>query len=605
MDRRIPASILVLGLTLGACHHRAPVTVEQDGGPEPLPDLFVRPDGPLLPDAPIPPSDAFILPPADLGPPQICQPLGRVPASRYSDPRGNFTLGFASLPTSLQSVIKVGADAKTSAAAFNRPGMAALAVTRPSLNKDPHNELAQVRMRLTTAAILAGHQATKVVVRASGISGKSHEGFPDVKEAIWDVDLVKPMDPAKLRDLLLAGALQLQNTSALVNLPAGNVSWASTQLMVRVGLVVRPGQVALVAAVANRADYDHKASDLFRHVDDASNGTSLAQAGRQLAFVCDQAVVSSVPRADIIWIIDESGSTSDNRKDIVNNANLFFAKALSAGLDFRMGVAGMKKEGPGVELGKFCSAISTKSSHDGGTDRFLLPGEQAIFSSCIKNPPYYEGGAEYGLTHGYWSVKRHLPRMSNWPNRIRTDAKLTVIFVTDEVPQGFKSGSSVVGPGGILSTSDYKACTLSSSKQGFVAKGIKPLMDLFKGSADPGGDATVHLIGGTCGNSCNAEVAHGYRELAQALGGQVGDICQSNLGATLQVIIDSIVAGASPQKLKYSPVSSTLAVAVAGKRLKRSRSAGFQYNAASNTLSFVNVKVTKGQALVASYHRFQ
>jgi hypothetical protein len=602
MDRFIPVSILVLSLTFGACHHRAAVTVEQDGGPEPIPDLFVRPDAPMLPDAP---SDTFILPPNDLGPPQICQPLGRVPASRYSDPRGNFTLGFATLPTSLQSVNKPGTDAKTSAAAFNLPGMAALAATRPQLKQDPLAELAQIRTRLTSAATFAGHQAIKVVVRASGTSGKSHDGFPDVKEAIWDVELVKPMDPAKLRNLLLAAALELQSTSTLVNLPVGSVSWASTQLMVRVSLVVRPGQVALVAAVANRVDYEHKASDLYRHVDDASNGTSLAQAGRKLAFVCDQATVSGVPRADIIWIIDESGSTSDNRNDIVNNANLFFAKALSSGLDFRMGVAGMKKENTSVELGKFCSAISTITSHDGGTDRFLLPTEQAIFSSCIKNPPYYEGGAEYGLTHGYWSVKRHLPRKSNWPNRIRTDAKVTVIFVTDEAPQGFKSGSSVVGPGGIFGTSDYKKCTLDSGKLDLVTKGTKPLMDLFQGKADPGGQATVHLIGGTCGNSCNAEVAHGYRELAQALGGQVGDICQSNLGATLQVIIDSIVAGASPQKLKYTPVSSTLAVAVAGKRLKRSRSAGFQYNTASNTLTFVNVKISKGQALVASYHRFQ
>ena len=37
------------------------------------------------------------------------------------------------------------------------------------------------------------------------------------------------------------------------------------------------------------------------------------------------------PEADIIWVMDESGSMNDNRYDIVNNAAALFAKAKAAG----------------------------------------------------------------------------------------------------------------------------------------------------------------------------------------------------------------------------------------------------------------------------------
>jgi hypothetical protein len=573
------ALILALVLIAGACHHRAPVNIEEDGG--------------VLPDAWS--ADAAIVP-ADLGSPQVCRPAGKVAASRYTDPRGHFTLGFGELPL-IHTVTMTAASSKTSAAAFNLPGMAAMAATRDALKKDAPAELAQIRLRLSNVVVLSGHKAAKVVLRASGISGKSHDGYPSVKEAIWDVNLINPMDPAKLRDLLVASATELQSTSSLANLPPGNVSSASKQLMVRLSLVQRPGQVALVAAVANRADYDHTSSDLFRHVDDASNGTSLSVAGGKLIFHCDATKVTSAPKADIIWVVDESGSMSDNRNDIVNNASDFFNRALMSGLDFRMGVTNVCSPNSNYKasVGKFCSRVSTNTKDDGGVDRFLLPGEQAIFASCIKNPTGYEGGSEYGIVNAREAVKRHLPRSANDPSKIRPDATLVIIVATDEVPNSLIS----------LVSGAYTTCSLAGPTQTSLNASLASDLALFAGATDPQAKAMFHVIGGVCSNACNAQIAHGYKELAQQLGGQIGDVCQKNLGKTLQVIVDSIVGASSPQKLQHTPISSTLAVTLAGKRLKCSRSAGFRYNVASNTLTFVNVPLSKGEAIEASYHRFQ
>jgi hypothetical protein len=114
-----------------------------------------------------------------------------------------------------------------------------------------------------------------------------------------------------------------------------------------------------------------------------------------------------------------------------------------------------------------------------------------------------------------------------------------------------------------------------------------------------------HLIGGVCNNSCSANIGHGYRELAQAFQGQIGDVCQKDLGNTLQVIIDSIVGAASPVKLDYVPISASLAATMDGVEIKRSRTNGFDYRSSSNTLAFINVKYKKGSEVVASYKRWQ
>jgi hypothetical protein len=257
-------------------------------------------------------------------------------------------------------------------------------------------------------------------------------------------------------------------------------------------------------------------------------------------------------------------------------------------------------------MGKFCSKDTFNRNDDGGEDRFLLPSEQALFSGCVKNPPYYEGGSEYGLTNAYNAVLSHLPRTKKSPHHIRPDAKLALIIVTDEAPQELKPGGHFMGQGGFLGYEDYKNynCSLTESKQQELDKTLKPLVDLLSGKTEPGVAAMVHLIAGTCKNACNADMAHGYRELAIRHGGQFGDVCQQDLGPTLQVMINSIAAAASPRLLAHVPISSTLVVEAQGVRLNRSRNHGFIYDPPSNRLTFNGIRVRPGHSVVASYRRF-
>ena len=358
-------------------------------------------------------------------------------------------------------------------------------------------------------------------------------------------------------------------------------------------------RLMIMGAVAARDNYQDPARPTGFIVDDLSNGTALATWSDEVNDECDVGSITKLPVADVVWVIDESGSMSDNREDIVNNANNFFSRALASGLDFRMGVTNVVDPDSstyGYAVGKFCSKISSNSQDDGGADRFLLSTEQAIFSSCIKNPPGYEGGSEYGLVNAEEAMKKHLPRSPNDPTKFRSNASIAFIVATDEIPESL---SSVLGFG------NYSTCQLDSAVQGQVDTATKKYIDLFSGATNSEAVATFHVIGGVCQNSCGADVAHGYKEVAQAVGGQIGDVCQKDLGNTLQVIIDSIVGAASPVVLEHVPISTSLAVALDGVQLQRSRTNGFDYRGANNSVALINVQFEKGSELIASYKRWE
>jgi hypothetical protein len=299
----------------------------------------------------------------------------------------------------------------------------------------------------------------------------------------------------------------------------------------------------------------------------------------------------------------------DNRLAVANNAQDFFKRALASGLDFRMAVTGVVRPSQ-AGVGRFCSAsyafdaqgdlVNPDDKADlGGDDRFLLPSEQTHFESCVKNPPGNETGQEYGLLNSYEAVVKHLPRKANDPTKIRPDAQLVIIVATDERPASLAEKD-------LFGFLEYLACTVSPQKKSDILNLFyKKEVDLFRGLSHGGeGKAIMHVIGGVCNNACGADIAHGYLEISQELGGQGADVCQNDLGSSMQLMIDSITGAASPTILEYVPISASLAVALGTSQLKRSRASGFDFSGAANSLVFYNVKLNKGDQVVASYRRW-
>jgi hypothetical protein len=446
-----------------------------------------------------------------------------------------------------------------------------------------------------------------VSLRASGTPGRSHDGFELVSKVVIDLAPTATWRLAEVRKAVL---------EALIGAPAVIQGWPASpridaaHLVLRASVVVRAdGRVVFLVALTTREGEDVLDGELPWVAEDVASGTLLSRAGRAWRRACETRIPQqSAPPVDMIWVIDESGSMSDNRGDIAANAAAFFGQALAAGLDFRMGVTNVIPPSSsqwGDEgsiqhtVGRFCSRVSTEDQDAGGEDRFLLPSEGAIFASCVRNPPGYEGGDEWGMTNARRAVEQHLPRAAPGdpalPRRVRQGAELLVVIVTDEVPQDDDLD---------YLNANSKQCGLPGATATQVKADLAPYLELFEGrsSSHPGGEAVVHVIGGLCPGTCpdgrTVDITHGYLDLSHALGGQAFDICQSDLGPSLQVILEEVLAKGSPLKLPQVPISASLRVTLDGRVLPRSRAGGFVYHAAANAIVLLGLGRLEADSVV-------
>jgi hypothetical protein len=430
---------------------------------------------------------------------------------------------------------------------------------------------------------------------SSGIPKTSHDKFKTVVSTQLQLRTNAPLTPAAVRNALFSAFLgkQVANLPGMFGSPTQDHRIQFQTLLRNDGRLIVMGGVASVGMVQDAT----KSTGI--HMDDLSNGTGLATLANSGTVECDPFILTGTPVADIIWVVDESGSMNDNRNDVANNASDFFSRALKSGLDFRTAVTNVDNgTSYGYYPGKFCSRISTDRYDSGGADRFLQPGERSIFEACIRNPPGYEGGSEYSMINSREAVLKHLPRKPGDATKIRPGATLVIIVATDEFPNDiYRAGASL----------NYRTCTLDAANQAKVNAWAAPFIQLFTGANPAWGTqakATMHLIGGVCNNTCDAYVAHGLNETVAATSGLKADVCQKNLGTSMQIIINQITGLASPAILQYVPISASLAVAIDKRVIPRSRVNGFDYTPSANSLVFIGVPFPKGSQVVASYRRW-
>jgi len=436
---------------------------------------------------------------------------------------------------------------------------------------------------ITKLGSLAGKST--VTQLSSGTPGTSHDKYPTVVSTQLGIKMSASQKAPAVRNAVFSAILG-KKVSQLSQASYGPSATDFVLLMQT--LLRKDGRLILMGAVADTASANNATLQTGFILDDLSNGTGLATDSDSDTVECDPFKLEGNPVADIIWVIDESGSMSDNRQDVANNAKDFFSRALKSGLDFRIAVTGVNIS----QNGKFCSTISTDSHDTGGVDRFLTSAEQAIFAACAINPPGYEGGSEYGVLNARKAVENHLPRTANNQAKIRPDAKVVVIIATDEADQDWKKKIP-------SASSYYKTCVLPANIQTQSDALIAADVAFFQQN-----NVTVHLIGGVCNNTCGAEIAHPYLDLVKATKGISAEVCQKNLGASLQIMIDTIAGSASPAILQYVPISASIAVAVDQTQLQRSRVQGFDYVSSSNSLVFIGIPFPKGSLVVASYRRW-
>lgn len=520
------------------------------------------------------------------------------------------------------------APPKVAAAAIDYPQgqhlVAGFVLSLPDGSGDLRRELAALLARL--AAQPPGGGVGSVTLQASGIAGKSHDRFDAIYDTTLALSLSSNADAATVRNQLIATLLGRPQTD-LQNLPPPFVSASGQQFALRLFTLrryafqkdvnlnevldadgypiedlTRPEArriIVLGALALQTHDQDPSRTTAFL-VRDLASGGALARYGSTLTRACDVGTITTLPVLDIIWVIDESPSLARTRQQLASHSNDLYSGLLSAGVDFRMAVTNaLAPNAAGAagdaRIGKFCSTVSTDPNDDGGNDRFQFPTEQATFEACLQNPPGFGHDAPHLLENAVQALAKHLPRASNQPEKIRPDAEVVVILVTDGETAELES---LLGP-----EEPSTACRWNDKQATARALALQPYTNFFAGASNPETRASLHLIGGVCANRCGAAVAPGLRELTQLHQGQTGDICQKDLGTTLQAIVES--TRWSPIALDARPIASSLSLALDGVRVERSRTSGFDYRAAQNALVLTNVKFDKGYEVVVGYWRWQ
>ena len=464
-----------------------------------------------------------------------------------------------------------GAGARESAMLFDLSraelGVAGFLVSRDAAGASALEELdlAQIAIRSLVPEV------AQVTTRVSGSNIQSLDGFDTVVRTEFEVTTTSSLDATRLRETLVP-ALLAREPDAVSFPDPGWQTAPDTRFIVTLQTLYRAeaGQTLFMGAVARALDYEDRARTTGLHADDLSNGSGLTRSRNGEARECEDSIVDRMAVSDIVWVVDESGSMGDDRDRIAGNADTFFQMALDLGLDFRMGVTDMDN----ATHGKF----ATRMANDSG-ERWLLPDEPEAFAAAIRDPSgpgIGDGGDEHGLTQVKAVIDHHMPRGDAGGTGVRTDAKLAVIIVTDEKPDEVEVD---------IMTEGNEEPTPAQETQ------ISDLVEPYRAQL-AGEDAVVHLISEplpfddeTCSNS-GAEHAYGYYELVGALGGQMGSICQLDLGPTLDGILDSIVGDASPVVLAYIPISATITVMSDGIPVPRSRAIGWDYRASSNSIVF-------------------
>ncbi len=411
----------------------------------------------------------------------------------------------------------------------------------------------------------------------------TYDSFPAVVSQRL-VTAASARSPGDLRDALLTALSG--HTAAELTIPAGpSYATGTTVFSLLITTVVRSDRVIIVGAVAPQTAFDNTSNATAIRMRDLTNGTALGRSGKGLKAECDGFVVEALPIADIVWLIDASGSMNDDQQLISDTAKAFFTKLQSSSLDFRVGVmrGGCSTSGVGLTGGKFTTNQATFSAQvksptgPGGceTETPITAGKNLHERVLMKNPPVTQPG---DMSMG-----------------LRPGAKLIYVLVTDEEERNLQS-------------SDTASRTLTQAAVE-AHKDFPPLLAYYQQHQI----SAFGMIALVPDCTKKYEPSWAAKAMTEKTGGASWPICRTDkavLTAALNALITAAQGAASTFKLSRVPISSTLKLAVEGNEVPRSRADGFDYDGPNNAIIFNLVAGSPwtpkvGDSVFVSYRFFE
>lgn len=303
----------------------------------------------------------------------------------------------------------------------------------------------------------------------------------------------------------------------------------------------------------------------------------------------DEFAQLETPEVDILFVIDNSCSMSQEQASLASNFSSFIQFADSQALDYQIATittdvdlcpAPTPQRPNTVDQGQ-CGYFADGSGDTGQSDpgwRLITPDEtpspEQAFASVVSQG-INGSGSEKGLEAAYRALSS--PLITGWNNGfLRPDAYLALIFVSDEEDQS---------PNAVDFYVNY-----------FLAiKGFRNT-NLFSASA---------IVGDAPGGCATADAGQRYTTTAERAGGIFESICTADWAQSLQNLGLSVFGYKSRFFLTNTPVAGTVEVFVDGVKIDAIGSAGqvrWSYDPTTNSVNFAPLAIPEpGSEITITY----
>lgn len=341
---------------------------------------------------------------------------------------------------------------------------------------------------------------------------------------------------------------------------------------------VPPGKVAKVGLVFFPTRLDpalHEAEVLV-----TSNATrdpvSIRLAGMSAADgpVTDTHTQLVGPKADILWVIDNSCSMYDEQARLVDNLSQFVSYADSLDSDYQMGVTVTDGLSSQAGLLEFCYPHPRVVSH---TYADRIDAFECLFRVGIEGSPNEAGmaAAMRALQRAQSPIQD--PVLNPNAGFLRDDASLAIVMLTDE-------DDNSIEPDALFEA-------------------------YFKSIKGPGGESQVkvHAIATPVDEPCVTDMRFGtpgyrYKGITEAMGGRFFNICLEDWQPILRNLGLDVFTLLTQWSLSQAASPGSVTVTVDGVPIPPSADNGYVYNAGTNVVEFRGAAVPQpGQEVSFSY----
>jgi hypothetical protein len=306
----------------------------------------------------------------------------------------------------------------------------------------------------------------------------------------------------------------------------------------------------------------------------STQGTSYAILAGSESF--QQVQSQQTNKVDVLWVIDNSGSMSDDQANVANNFQSFIQSFTTKGFDYQIAVAGTD-----AWRAPFLGNYDFSRFRTGSTVGAVGSGYPVITPSTPTIATVFGLNVLLG-TAGSGDERAFSSFMAAFENPqnggfIRPDSFLAVIILSDE--------------------DDFSADVVSRPDRDYSYPGLHTVqsyvnyLDQKTGSTDPTrrkySVSTISVLDAACqAANTNSLIGVRYMELAALTKGQQMSLCSQNFGEDLRLLSSQIVKLTTQFLLAKTPQLDSLVVTINGAVVPMNPVNGYVYDAAANSIVF-------------------